>query len=94
MKKNKNKYDADIIVVGGGITGGCLVSLLGQAGFNIILLDADIKSQNPLKENDPRVFAITIASERILKKAGAWFFLNERNISPFRRMHVWDKNGN
>ena len=94
MKKNKNKYDADIVVVGGGITGGCLVSLLGQSGFNIILLDADIKSQNPLKENDPRVFAITIASERILKKAGAWFFLSERNISPFRRMHVWDKNGN
>ena len=93
MKQNKNKYDADVVVVGGGITGSCLASLLGQIGFNIILIDADIKYQNSLKENDPRVFAITIASERILKKAGAWSSLNERNISPFRRMHVWDENG-
>ena len=80
--------------MGGGIIGGCLAWILGQVGFNIVLLDADIKSENSFKDNDPRVFAITIASERILKKAGAWFLLNEKDISPFRRMHVWDENGN
>ena len=94
MKQNKNKYDGDIVIVGGGIIGGCLACILGQVGFNIVLLDADIKSENSFKENDPRVFAITIASERILKKAGAWLLLNEQDISPFRRMHVWDENGN
>ena len=94
MKKNKNKYDGDIVIVGGGIIGGCLACILGQVGFNVVLLDADIKSENSFKENDPRVFAITIASERILKKSGAWFLINEEDISSFRRMHVWDENGN
>ena len=94
MKVIKNKYDSDIIIVGGGIIGSCLACLLGQAGFEVILLDASAKPENLLRENDARVFAITIASENILKKAGAWFFLNEENISSFRRMHVWDENGN
>ena len=92
--KQKNKFDGDIVIVGGGITGSSLACLLGEAGFGIILLDADIKSEHMSEKNDPRVFAITIASERILRKAGAWVFLNKENISPFRRMHVWDKNGN
>ena len=94
MKVIKNKYDSDIIIVGGGIIGSCLACLLGQAGFEVILLDARAKPENLLRENDARVFAITIASENILKKAGAWSFLNEENISSFRRMHVWDENGN
>jgi len=92
--KQKNKFDGDIVIVGGGITGSSLACLLGEAGFSIILLDNDIKSEHTPENKDPRVFAITIASERILRKAGAWFFINKENISPFRRMHVWDKNGN
>ncbi len=71
--KQKNKFDADIVIVGGGITGSSLACLLGEAGFSIILLDNDIKSEHTPENKDPRVFAITIASERILRKAGAWF---------------------
>ena len=93
MKENENKYDGDIAIVGGGIIGICLACLLGQAGFKVILLDVDTKPKKSSIENDPRVFAITIASEKILKKTGAWSFLNEANISSFRRMHVWDENG-
>ena len=66
MKVIKNKYDSDIIIVGGGIIGGCLAFLLGQAGLDVILLDASVKPENLLRENDARVFAITIASEYIL----------------------------
>ena len=93
MKENENKYDGDIAIVGGGIIGSCLACLLGQAGFKVILLDVDTKPKKSSIENDPRVFAITIASEKILKKTGAWSLLNEANISSFRRMHVWDENG-
>ena len=94
MNQNKNKYDSDVVIVGGSVIGSCLAALLGRAGLNVILLDSNNRSVNSSKKNDPRVFAITIASERILKKTGAWFLMGEENISPFRNMHVWDENGN
>ncbi len=88
-----DKFDADVVVVGGGIIGGTFACLLGQAGLKVILLDAGVRQVNQLKKVDARVFAITLASEQILKKAGAWRRLEENDIACFRKMHVWDENG-
>lgn len=93
MKNKSDKLDADVVVVGGGIVGGAFACLLGQAGLNVILLDAGVRQLNSLKQVDARVFAITRASEQILKKAGAWQRLQEDDIACFRKMHVWDENG-
>ena len=86
-------HDADVVVVGGGIIGSTFACLLGQAGLKVILLDAGIRQVNSLKQVDARVFAITLASEQILKRAGAWEYLDKRDIGHFRKMHVWDENG-
>jgi 2-octaprenylphenol hydroxylase len=88
-----DKFDADVIVVGGGIIGGTFACLLGQAGLKVILLDAGVRQVNSLKKVDARVFAITLASEQILKKAGAWQRLQKEDIAYFRKMHVWDEDG-
>jgi 2-polyprenylphenol 6-hydroxylase len=88
-----DKFDADVVVVGGGIIGSTFACLLGQAGLNVILLDAGLRQVNALKQVDARVFAITLASEQILRKAGAWRRLQEDDIACFRKMHVWDENG-
>ncbi len=93
MKTSADKFDADVIVVGGGIIGESFACLLGQAGIKVILLDAGVRQVNSLKKVDARVFAITRASENILKKAGAWRRINENDIACFRKMHVWDENG-
>jgi len=93
LTNQSDKFDADVVVVGGGIIGGSFACLLGQAGLNVILLDSDVRQVNSLKQIDARVFAITIASEQILKKAGAWRRLQEDDIACFRKMHVWDENG-
>lgn len=85
--------DADVVVVGGGIIGGGFAALLGQVGIKVILLDAGVRQLNSLKKVDARVFAITRASEQILKKAGAWRRIDENNIACFRKMHVWDEQG-
>lgn len=87
------ELDADVIVVGGGIIGGTFACLLGQAGLNVILMDAGLRQVSSLKKTDPRVFAITLASEKILKKAGAWNRLHDEDIAYFRKMHVWDEHG-
>ncbi len=93
MITTSDKLDADVVVVGGGIIGGTFACILGQAGLKVILLDAGVRQVNSLKKVDTRVFAITLASEQILKKAGAWRRLQEEDIACFRKMHVWDENG-
>ena len=93
MTVSSENFDADVVVVGGGIIGGTFAALLGQAGVKVILLDASVRQLNSLKKVDARVFAITRASEQILKKAGAWRRIDENNIACFRKMHVWDEQG-
>lgn len=93
MTNTTDKFDADVVIVGGGIIGETFACLLGQAGLKVILLDAGVRQLNSLKKVDARVFAITRASEQILKKAGAWRRINENDIACFRKMHVWDENG-
>lgn len=87
------KFDADVVVVGGGIIGSTFAALLGQSGVKVILLDAGVRQLNSLKKVDARVFAITRASEQILKAAGAWRRIDGNNIACFRKMHVWDEQG-
>lgn len=87
--KTNNKLDADIIIVGAGIVGYTSAYLLSQAGLRVILLETNKAIS---KHKDPRVFSITMGSEKILRRIGAWDLLKEQDISCFRKMHVWDEN--
>ncbi len=42
---------------------------------------------------DPRVSALTLASEQILRNLGAWPLIAELRVCPYQRMHVWDGEG-
>jgi len=87
--------DADVIVAGAGIIGATFATLLGRAGFNIALIEASI-SDSDTDESlpDPRVLAITRASEQILRRANVWAKIPSERIGNFRKMHVWDEKGN
>ena len=89
--------DADIIIVGAGMTGGALACLLGRAGLKILLLDAaPDQPEQPSPAHapaDPRVFALTLASHHILQNAGAWRHIDPAEIACFRKMYVWDEAG-
>ena len=87
--------DTGIIVVGAGIVGATFATLLARTGLNIALIESS--SAAPAKDEsvlDPRVLAITKASERILSKANIWDKIECSRIGCFREMHVWDENGN
>lgn len=89
--------DADIIIAGGGISGGALACLLGRAGLKVLLLDGmpgRPDQSGPVNAlADPRVFAVTLASRHILKNAGAWRHIDPAEIACFRKMYVWDESG-
>lgn len=90
---NNDRLDADVIIVGAGIIGGVCACLMAQAGLRVIVLESGIRQVNSLKQNDPRIFAISLASKKILEQAGAWRRLNAEDKGHYRKMHVWDEQG-
>jgi 2-octaprenylphenol hydroxylase len=85
----------DIIIVGGGPVGACAGALLargtaGAAGLSVALLEprppGPSAAAAPL---DPRVVALSRASERLLRRAGAWSQLPPSRLSAYERMRIW-----
>lgn len=84
----------DLVIVGGGMVGACLACALGDSPFRIAIVEGrhpqDVRYEG---EADPRVSAITRASQRIFSSLGAWQGMVDRRVSPFREMRVWDAAG-
>ncbi len=84
------KIDYDLIIVGGAVSGGVMAALLGQSDLKIGIVESRV--HDPEKP-DPRVFAITRASEQIFRSAGIWDELATEPMGHFREMEVCDANG-
>jgi 2-polyprenylphenol 6-hydroxylase len=88
------KHDFDVVIVGGGAVGATLACALKDSDFSIALLDAQAPTPfDPNAEVDLRVFALSMASRRILQAVGAWDAIAAARISPYRDMRVWDAGG-
>jgi 2-polyprenylphenol 6-hydroxylase len=92
------RVDADIVIVGGGLAGACMASLLARPGKltadRIALVEPRLQLRQPAaKDIDLRVSAISRASERILSACGVWDRLPGERIGPYERMCVWDEGG-
>ena len=80
------KYDFDLVIVGGGVVGAALACALKDSGLSIALLDAqDPKPFDAKAEVDLRVFALSMASRRILQAVGAWDTVAAARISQIGR---------
>ncbi len=87
---------ADLIIVGAGMVGSTLALALEGSGLNIVVLDAsplEVADFDPLGGFEPRVSALSAASQRILQRVGAWPGIAARRASPYTDMHVWDGSG-
>ncbi|WP_184959540.1 2-octaprenyl-3-methyl-6-methoxy-1,4-benzoquinol hydroxylase [Pseudomonas vranovensis] len=87
---------ADLLIVGAGMVGSALALALQHSGLEILLLDGSPLSIKPFDEQsafEPRVSALSAASQRILERLGAWQGVSERRLSPYSDMHVWDGSG-
>ncbi len=85
--------DFDAIIVGGGIVGATVACALGQAGVHVALIEAREPVPPGDQQPDPRVFAITRASERIFRSLGVWDAIHRRGAFAFTDMEVWDAAG-
>ena len=66
---------ADLIIVGAGMVGSALALALQDQGLDIIMLDGSPLSVKPFDASsafEPRVSALSVASQRILERLGVW----------------------
>ncbi len=92
------KGDFDVVIVGAGAIGTVAAALLinshvTEAGRIAIVADR-LPAAGPAGADwDLRVFALSRASERVLRLCGVWQKLPADRICAYERMCVWDESG-
>ncbi|MCF7200450.1 2-octaprenyl-3-methyl-6-methoxy-1,4-benzoquinol hydroxylase [Pseudomonas oligotrophica] len=87
---------ADLVIVGAGMVGSTLALALERSGLDICVVDAGTLAVAPLNPDapfEPRVSALSAASQRILGRVGAWPGILGRRACRYTDMHVWDGSG-
>ncbi|WED42874.1 FAD-dependent oxidoreductase [Legionella cardiaca] len=83
----------DVLIVGGGIVGLTAALAMAQRGFTTAVVDATSMTVSTT-DFDARVYAINLASQKLLEQLGIWQLIDERRLSPYQHMHVWDAANN
>ena len=97
----QNLVNVDIAIVGAGLVGAALAASLKNCGLTIALIDhqtqeslqQNLTSASSVNEFEPRVSALTLASQSLLKEIGVWEKINPKQIQDYQKMKVWDELG-
>lgn len=80
-------YDVDILIVGGGLMGACLMLALSNVGFRVMLVEQTPFLDNATANFDARSLALSPASVRILQMLDVWPLLFKW-VTPIEKIHV------
>ncbi len=81
----------DVAIVGAGMVGTTLASLLSRGGISVALVEANEPQPfDPQSDFGLRVSAISPGSAAIVQQAGAWKLICDQRCRPYRRMQVED----
>ncbi|MBW4934546.1 FAD-dependent monooxygenase [Marinobacter sp. F4206] len=91
----------DILVVGGGMIGSALALGLSRQGWRVGLVEGSDRAslvERPCPAEDvdgfePRVSAISVASQQLLENLGIWRAVVKDRHCPYQNMNVWDGEG-
>ncbi|WP_434772832.1 2-octaprenyl-3-methyl-6-methoxy-1,4-benzoquinol hydroxylase [Pseudomonas entomophila] len=87
---------ADLVIVGAGMVGSALALALHRSGLEVLLIDGgplSVTAYDASGPFEPRVSALSVASQRILQRLGAWEGIERRRSCPYTDMQVWDGSG-
>lgn len=82
----------DIAVIGAGVAGLSCALGFAQLGQRVIIVDANPPSahfDSASTSYDQRVYAMSLASERLLTNLGAWQYVAKERLCRYQDMRVW-----
>ena len=83
-----------VLVAGAGVVGLATAALLATGRcadrMRVVVLDARPIPRWRAEEMDPRVYALSRASQQLLAHVGVWSRIAETRAAPYRRMRVWE----
>jgi 2-octaprenylphenol hydroxylase len=88
------KTSPTVVIAGAGVIGLAVAALLATGRcadrLRVLVLEArPLPRFNPA-DVDPRVYALSRASQRLLERVGVWPRIASLRASPYRRMRVWE----
>ncbi len=82
----------DVVIVGAGIVGLSVANLLAKQGLSLAIIDRspppDFDSN---QQYDARVTAVSPGSKAIFEHVNAWTLMQDKRITAFNSMYVWDE---
>lgn len=85
----KPRFDADVLVVGGGLVGQSLAIALAQAGIGVMEVDRAVPKAALDPTYDGRASAIAFASQQMLTAIGVWGEVAQ--AQPILKIRVSDR---
>lgn len=86
-----------VVIVGAGMVGAALACALADAGIEALVLEAgglNTQADWPVDDVDPRVSALSLASQNLLTHVGAWHSIEAmQRLQDYQDMYVWDACG-
>jgi 2-octaprenylphenol hydroxylase len=82
------------VIAGAGVVGLAVAALLATGRcadrLRVLVLEARPLPRFDPAHVDPRVYALSRASQRLLEHVGVWPRIASQRASAYRRMHVWE----
>ena len=84
------QYDFDVVVIGGGATGGMLALALANQGYRVAMVEQ--AEGSPAPSNPERVVALSYGSRAYLQSLGVWDALAAHGFGAIRSIEVREPN--
>ena len=92
VKMTRTHYP--VVIVGAGMVGAALACALADEGIEALVLEAGVLNTDadwPEDDVDPRVSALSLASQNLLTHLGAWHNIESMGrLQDYQDMYVWD----
>lgn len=90
----KNFKYQDAVVIGGGMVGAATALGLAQLGLVVTVIEyKQPKTYDEAAPLDVRVSAISLASEKLLERLGAWQHIISMRHAPYLGLETWELDG-
>ena len=87
---------ADVVVIGGGITGKACALGLAQLGLNTIEIAPDLSQMTPAPQGSQwgqRIYAFSPSTQKLLAHLQIWDALDHSRLQPVRDMQIYGDRG-